>query len=119
MARWAPRRATWKYTQLPTLAGGAHVDGQGPFKGNISELVIWSRSILDASKERKVQRRRVSRGWEYTVYKRGSASILSLIGRMWTRQSRKVLRGLAEDVGPQHYKAATVLLPSGGGGPRI
>ena len=103
------------------LRVGAHVDGQGPFKGNISELVIWSRSILDASKERtSAETQESSRGWNIPL-QGNEGQLLAYYPLDWSNvdqgKAGKALRGLAEDVGPQHYKAATVLLPSGGGGP--
>ena len=54
---WAPRRATWKYTQLPTLAGRA-VMARDPLKAT---LVSWpsgpAQSLMQAKST--VQRRRV------------------------------------------------------------
>eukprot|EP00946_MAST-07B_sp_MAST-7B-sp1_P005409 g5409.t1 len=103
------------------LRVGAHVDGQGPFKGNISELTIWSRSILDASKERtsvETQGRLVAGNVPLQGNER---QLLAYYPLDWSNADQgkagKKLRELAEDVGPQHYKAATVLLPSGGRGP--
>ena len=108
---WAPRRATWKYTQLPTLQVGPSC--RDPLKAT---LASWSSGRLnpDASKERTSARAGSSRGWEYTnAGERGSAaSILSFgLVECGSRQSRKALRGLAEDVGPQHTKLPQSCFP--------
>jgi mannosyl-oligosaccharide alpha-1,2-mannosidase len=99
---------------------GAHVDGQGHFKGNISELVIWSRSILDASQQRTTpdtQGRLVAGN---TPLKGNEPQLLAYYPLDWSdvdqgKAGRK-LRARAEDAGSQHHTAATVLLPTLGGG---
>ena len=94
---------------------GAHLDGLGHFAGNISELVIWSRSILDPTKTRTTpdtQGRIVAGNAPLQGDERG---LLAYYPLDWSGVDQgnagRKLRSKAEDVGLHHHEAAAVLLP--------
>ena len=99
---------------------GAHVDGQGFFKGNISEFVVWSRCILDESRSRttpETQGRLVAGN---KPLQGNENQLLAYYPLDWSHVDQgsagRAERKKAEDFSSRHHKAADVLLPKSSAG---
>ena len=94
---------------------GAHVDGQAPFVGNISQVYVWNRQITDPnSQRRKLDRKFYDQTTAVTGRENGLRAYFPLD---WYGKEMRV----AEDLGPKHYTSKLILprkrgaRPSNGG----
>jgi len=86
---------------------GAHVDGQAPFVGNISELFIWDRAITDPNAGRqKLDSSFYNKMPPITGRETGLRAHFPL--DWYGKQNKKELR-IAEDIGPKQYKTKVIL----------